>query len=156
MKTLKVLSRLFIPVIILSMAIILPANEDAQFILPDGVGTGKVFGIHYYTLKQGVAPSAFEKFIADEWEPVVGELFPGIKMMIMKGERGSKIGHYIMVYDITSLYVRNFYWPSAGESTDVANAIDEKCGDQCSQLWTRFDEMAERTEWTDYVALTKK
>jgi hypothetical protein len=156
MKPLSLVTRVFTCVIMVSIAITLPADDEAQFTLPDDVGTGKVLGIHYYTLRQGVAPSAFEKFIVNEWEPVISERFPGIKMMIMKGERGSKIGQYVMVYDITSLYVRDFYWPSAGGSTDAANAIIESCGDQCSQLWTRFGEMAERTDWTDYVGLTKK
>jgi hypothetical protein len=141
--------------LVMGVASLSAASDDAKFSLPDDIGTGKVLGIHYYTLKEGVDPAVFEKFVTGEWAPVVSELFPGVKLMLMKGERGTKINTYILAFEISSLYVRNFYWPQSGESTDAAKAIFQDC-DKCRQVWDKMSEMAKRTEWTDYVALTRK
>ena len=134
----------------------LQADNNTIFTISDDIGTGKVLGIHYYTLKEGVDPQEFERFVVEEWASVMSERFPGVQLMIMKGERGSNVGQYLMVFEINSLYVRNFYWPTAGEQTEAAKAIWKNCGDPCDQMWNRLQELAERSEWTDYVALVKK
>ncbi|GEM_PF-1382986 len=126
------------------------------FTLSEGIGTGKVLGIHSISLKKGVEPNEFEKFVVEEWAPVLQDLFPGWKALIMKGERGSRINQYILVYDISSLYARDFYVPKPWESSEMAKKIIQDCGDKCKKLVDRFEQMIERTEWTDYVALTKK
>jgi len=131
-------------------------EEKAVFTLSEGVGTGKVLGIHTISLKKGVEPKQFEKFVVEEWAPVFQDLFPGIKIMIMKGERGTDVNQYILVYDISSLYVRDFYIPKPGESSEAAKKIIQDCGDQCNKMQERIEQMVERTDWTDYVALAKR
>jgi len=128
----------------------------AVFSLPEDIGTGKVLGIHILSLKKGIEPKEFETFLVAEWAPVFQDLFPGMKIMVMKGERGSRINQYILAYDISSLYVRNFFIPKPGESSEVANKIVQDCGDKCAKLQERFEKMVERSEWTDYAALVKK
>ena len=130
--------------------------QASSFTISEEIETGKVLGIHYYTLKEGVESSEFERFITEEWNPVNRELFPGILIRLMKGERGSEIGNYILIYEMNSLYIRNFYFPTAGEQTEAATTILEKCGEQCTQVWDRFEELAERSEYTDYVELLEK
>jgi len=132
------------------------SEDSTAFSIADDISTGKVLGIHQYTLREGVDPQEFERFVTKEWSPVVSGLFPGVQLMVMKGERGSHIGRYLIVYEISSLYVRNFYWPTPGEQTEAAQAIWKTCGDRCTQVYNRFNELAERVEWTDYVALLEK
>jgi hypothetical protein len=159
MKTLKILAFVFSSLIIMAISIASYNTQkvkEVSFMIPDEIKTGKVLGIHYYKLKEGVSPLEFERFVTEEWSPVNNELFPGILIRLMKGERGSKVGHYIMIYEMNSLKIRNFYFPTRGEKTEEAFAIIEKCGEQCTQVWNRFDELAERTEYTDYVELLKK
>ena len=131
------------------------ANNKAVFTPTNEIGTGKVRGIHNFTLKDGVEPQEFERFITEEWNPVMQELWPGAQNMFMKGERGPHVGQYIMVIEMNSLYVRNFYWPTGGAS-EAAKAIQENWGDAYTQVMNRGSELAERTEWTDYVEIVKK
>jgi len=133
------------------------AQESKEvFTLSEGIGTGQVLGIHTLSLKKGVEPKQFEKFIVEEWAPVIQDIFPGMKIMVMKGERGYRINQYILAYDITSLYVRDFYVPKPGESSEIATKIIQDCGDKCEKLRQHFEQMVDRSEWTDYVALVKK
>ena len=132
------------------------ANNKAIFTRTDEFGTGKVLGIHYYTVKQGIGPQEFERFMVEEWIPVVHEIFPGWRPMFMRGERGSQVGKYIVVWEISSLYVRNYYTPAPGENSEVAKSILEKHKDLLDRVRNRMNEMAERTELTDYVELVKK
>lgn len=144
-----------------ALAFLLLSETQAQegkavFTLFEGIGTGKVLGIHFITLKKGVEPKEFEKFVVEEWAPVLQDIYPGWKIMVMKGERGSKVNQYILAHDISSLYVRDFYAPKPWESSEIAKKILQDCGEKCEKLWDRFEQMFETSEWTDYVALVKK
>lgn len=132
------------------------SEQGASYKFADGVGAGKVLGVHHYTLKEGVDPQEFERFVAEEWGPVTRERLPGVQVRLMRGVRGKRVGHYVLVFEMNSLYVRNFYCPTSGDASEAANAIWEDCGDLCDKVWTRFEELAERSEYTDYVALVKK
>jgi hypothetical protein len=121
------------------------------------MGTGKVLGIHEVVLKPGVAPADFERFAAEEWSPVVREVFPGVDGRIYKGERGRAPGSYLLVYEISSLRVRDYYFPGQGQGmSEVAQALDKACGKQCEQVWNRLSELTTLIGFTDYYALVKK
>ena len=115
----------------------------------------RLLGIHHLSLKDGINTDDFDRFIAEGWNAVFGGLFPGVRMMIVKGERGAEEGEYLLVYDIQSMYVRNWYWPVAGEGTEAATAIQETCGNACSDTWDKLDSMAENTGYTDYAQLVR-
>lgn len=119
------------------------------------VGTGKVLGIHHYSLKPGVDANAFEQFVVEQWSPVVSGVTPGVQLLLMKGERNAETGQYLLVFEIQSLYVRDYYWPTPGETTEAAEAAYARCGARCDKVWDQFDEMVERTGWADYAALVK-
>jgi hypothetical protein len=115
----------------------------------------RLLGIHHFSLKDGVKPEDFERFIVEKWNPVMSDRFPGIHLMLVKGERNARDGEYLMVYDIQSVYVRDWYWPSSDEQTEASEAIWENCGEACSDVDERFASMAERTRWADYVELVR-
>lgn len=159
MKSVKILSIVLSITIIIGISVAsakMQESKEVSFTLSEEIKAGKLLGIHHYVLKAGVEPEEFERFIIEEWNPVSHELFPGILIRIMKGERGAKINHYLMVYEMNSLYIRNFYFPTPGGQTEEATAIIEKCGEQCTKVMNRFDELAERVEYTDWVELLKK
>jgi hypothetical protein len=129
---------------------------------PDGSGAvtadkptseQRLLGVHHLSLKDGVNPEEFERFIIEEFNPVLSGVFPGVHMMVMKGERGAEEGEYLLVYDAQSLYVRDWYWPTPGESSEASTAVMEACGDACSAARDRYQSMAETTLYTDYVQL---
>lgn len=120
------------------------------------MGTGKVLGIHHVALKVGVAPAEFERFVAEEWTPAFHDLYPGIEVHIFKGERGSAPGSYVLVFDIGSLRVRDYYFPTPDQVSEVTTAIDKTCGERCNRIQSRFAQLAATTDYTDYFALVKK
>ena len=131
---------------------------------PDGSGAitasqptseQRLLGIHHLSLKDGVSPEDFERFIVEEYNPVLSGVFPGVNMMVMKGERGAEEGEFLLVYDAQSLYVRDWYWPTAGESSEASTAVMDACGDACSAVRDRYQSMAETTNYTDYVQLIR-
>jgi len=159
MKTSTILIIVFailVAIVVGVKSIEVQANNKAIFTKTDEIGTGKVLGIHHYNLKEGVDPQEFERFVTEEWYPVLHEIFPGVQSMVMKGDRGPHVGQYILVCEMNSLYVRNYYFPKISEFSEAANAILENCGDICGQLKKGFSEMVEGTEYTNYVEIVKK
>lgn len=121
------------------------------------VGTGEVLGIHEIVLKPGVEPAELERFAAEEWEPVVRDLFPGIRVRFYKGERGRAPGSYLLVYEISSLRVRDYYVPGKGAGlSPAAQALEKACGAPCEKAWTRLGELTTDLGYTDYYALVRK
>jgi hypothetical protein len=61
----------------------------------DRPGDQRLLGIHHLSLKDGVRPEDFERFVVEEWNPVMSDLIPGDRMLIMKGERNARDGEYL-------------------------------------------------------------
>jgi hypothetical protein len=147
--------------LIVVFAVAVTATSGVALLEGSGVVTGseheqRVLGLHHLSLKDGVTPEDFERFVAEEWSPVFSGLFPGIRIMVAKGDRGAGVGDYLLVYDIQSMYVRKWYWPVAGgEGTEAATALRETCGNACSDAIDKFYSMAENTGYTDYVELVR-
>ena len=81
----------------------------------------KVFGMHPFALKYGVAPEDFERFVK-EAVPHLPEL-AGVKLYILKGDRGDREGKYLMLIETESVKMRNRYWPQPGALSDEANKL---------------------------------
>jgi hypothetical protein len=81
------------------------------------VGTGRVLGIHDLVLKPDVAPAEFERFVAEEWAPAFADVYPGVDLQGLKGERGNALGTYLLVFEIDSIKARDHYFPAPGSPT---------------------------------------
>ncbi|NLV19593.1 MAG: hypothetical protein GXY51_08945 [Bacteroidetes bacterium] len=110
----------------------------------------KVLGIHYYSLKEDIDPETFEQFVISEFNPVLRDVLPGITIRIMKEENDSIDFCYLMVYDISSLYVKKTYWPENEQYSDVFNNIWNS-SNKCNEMYNRFSEMTEKKSGTDYI-----
>ena len=132
----------------------------AQKVVPSvttAMGTGEVLGIHELALKPGVTPTELERFAAEEFGPVVRDLFPGIRVRLYKGERGRAPGSYRLVYEISSLRARDYYFPGRGEGLSAAaQALSTACGAPCEKAWNRLAELTTNLGYTDYYAVVRK
>lgn len=72
----------------------------------------KLYGTHTIVLGPGVSADEFERFVRDEWQP---PQLPGIKIRILKGDRGERAGEYVMLFEFRDAAVRERYWPSGGD-----------------------------------------
>lgn len=97
--------------------------------LPNDVGTGEVLGIRELTLKEGVDPKDFENFVTEEYLPSFRQHFPGVKLMVVKGERGKDLEKYLYVMIFDSIHERNMYWPEPDQNSKVLEVIMETSGD---------------------------
>jgi hypothetical protein len=131
-----------------------PFDGSGAMIEDDRPGDQRLLGIHYLSLKDGVEPEDFERFIVEEWNPVMSDRFPGIHWMVVKGERNARDGEYLSVFDIQSVNVRDWYFPTP-EASEAWDAIWETCGEACSSLWERFSSMTEETRYADYVEIAR-
>ena len=99
----------------------------------------KVYGIHEITLKPGVTEAEFETFVKEKVLPNWD--MPGWNMSIIKGDRGDRIGGYIVLIEIESVAYRDRMAPLGGSlHEDFAKHWDpfvEKFGDEWDSLSTR-------------------
>ena len=75
----------------------------------------------------------------------------------LQGRARASPGSYLLVYEISSLRVRDYYFPGQGQGmSEVAQALYKACGKQCEQVWNRLSELTTLIGFTDYYALVKK
>jgi len=119
--------------------------------------TQRLLGIHHVSLRDGVTPQAFERFVVEDYNPVISHHIPGVHIMVMKGERNaSGSGEYLVVWDVQSVDVRDWYYPTPDTVSAALTAINEVCGETCTNLNNRlFNVLAEQTSYTDYVEVAR-
>ena len=149
MKKFFLLSALCAAFLITGFALFIPAERDSVPV-ETSLQKGKMLGLHHLTLKEGVTPGEFEKFVRDEWEPAVSGFWPGISIMVMKGERNAKPNEYIMAFDIQSKFVRDYWIPEPGKDSEAVAALNDAC-DECDRISEKMRSMTERTFWADFI-----
>jgi uncharacterized protein (TIGR02246 family) len=113
---------------------------------------GNMFGLHALTitLKENVTSTEFEKFYLEEYTPKFEEHFPGIKLYLLKGERGENKGKYGEFIYFKSLDERNYWVPEPG-------SMSEKGEEAWSKFQPTQDKLNEMIEWktiyTDWLVL---
>ncbi len=73
----------------------------------------KTYGLFNLKLKDGMTASDFEAAIA-RLAPKVTVL-PSFRSHLLKVDRGSRVGQYMMVWEFDSEETRNRYFPAPGE-----------------------------------------
>ena len=106
----------------------------------------KVFGVHPFLLKYGVNPEDFEQFVRDE-VPRLPKL-NGVKLYILKGDRGDREGRYLMLLETDSVELRDQYWPTPNTISDEANHLLTALG-----AFGRFTDGPGSPLSTDYVVI---
>ena len=110
----------------------------------------KLMGIHILKLKEGVNSTEFEQFIENDFLPSVKNSIPGFYVRILRGERNVSSGEYIMVHDIQSIGIRDIYYPTKGEPSDLTKKFITMCGTKCEKAWETFHQMVDTLNWADY------
>jgi hypothetical protein len=135
MKSLKLL----LPVL---LAFFIQSFASGQTITNDAVLANWNF-----TLKPGVLPERFEKFMVEEYTPAFEKNFTGVELIVVKGDRGVKKDGYCSLLIFKSIQERNLWWPQDGISSDKAKeaaaamkALDDRLNLMIS--WESF------TDWT--------
>ena len=107
----------------------------------------KIYATHEMELRPGVSDEAFERYIAKD-SSFFGDL-PGVVIHLLKGDRGGRVGKYMVLFEFDSVETRDRYWPASGEATDE---IQRRLVASEQELWDRW---APPYPWTDYVEVTR-
>ena len=108
------------PLAVLAAITVAAGSVTAAVALADGSattvanrpGNQRLVGIHQWSLNDGVTPEEFERFVAEEWNSGMSNRVPGLRVLVMKGERHASANEYLVVYDFQSVDVRDWYWPT--------------------------------------------
>ena len=94
--------------------------------MDDLVKPGAVFGVAHYVLPEGTDEEAFEKYMADEvmpaWQAAWEKAGTGIKIYLIKRERGDNENKYGFFIHYPNAETRNRYFPGTG-ATDEYNEL---------------------------------
>ncbi len=113
----------------------------------------KVLGIHELELKSGASGDKFERFFREE--VLSGPSLPGVRLQLLKGERGVREGKYLVITEIDSQAVRDQHFPLDGEASAEAQAYWSSA--EVQHIWDQWGNLAtqpgDTATWTDYVVV---
>jgi hypothetical protein len=109
-----------------------------------------IFGVHHLEARPGVQPEEIERFLLDEILPAMRRA-PGLKLYVLRGDRGERDGSYALLYVLDSVAVRDGFVPDSGEySQALYGAVPnlDALGATADALFT--------STFTDYVDINTK
>ena len=116
----KLCPRLSVPLPLpLALAIVLASGVPHAMSAQDpGPSSRRVVALREATLKSGVRGADFERYFADSVAGPLNRHIPGVRAYLMKGERGARVGGYVIVYEFDRLERRNEYFPKPDSTTE--------------------------------------
>ena len=125
------------------------------FILLAGVTFGQTlqkggsFGLHVLTinLAPDVTMNQYLDFLIDKFIPEAEKHYEGVKMIVMKGDRGGHENKIVLVNYFESEKARDRYWPEEGKPSDEAEAAKEKVQPLLDELQKMGTWSGEHTGW---------
>ena len=124
-----------------------------------------VMAIRDIYLKDDVDHEAFESFYINEVVATNEKCMPGVKMVLLKGDRGRESGMYKHVWMFESVELRNYYWPQegGGGGDGLGAAIGKLCEKEFAALNEAWDmywdsekmEAGPSPTFTDFVVMRK-
>ena len=105
---------------------------------------GGSFGLHVLTinLDPDVTMNQYLDFLIDKYIPEAEKHFEGVKMSVMKGDRGEHENKIALVLYFESEEARDKYWPEEGEGSDETKAAMKK-------VKPLLDELLSLGTWSD-------
>ena len=113
--------------------------------------SGPVFSMRQFELKPGVKAEEFEGFVRSEMAGAIAKAMTGVKIQVLKGDRGARKGAYILIWEFDSVAARNRYFPREGGWSSLAFLQVLK---QMKPVMNKFSGYVRaETVYTDYVAV---
>jgi hypothetical protein len=111
-----------------------------------------VFSMREFELKPGVKAVDFDAFVRKEMAGAIAKDVTGMKMLVLKGDRGARKGAYLLVWEFDSLAVRNHYFPKEGGWN---NPAFQQVLNQMQGVMDKFSAyVREQAVYTDYVTVS--
>jgi hypothetical protein len=109
-----------------------------------------VIAVRELELKTGVTEATFERFVREEYLPAWN--VPGMRVRIMKGDRGSRAGLYLHLFEFESVETRDRYFPppEGSGASDEFRRYAQSLAPVIEKLWSLA---VLPSGYTDYVEL---
>jgi hypothetical protein len=75
----------------------------------------KIYGVHTISLRLGASAEEFERFVNEEVNGM--SMYDGWKLMVLKGDRGDRVGRFLVLFEIDDVASRDRYAPADGSTT---------------------------------------
>jgi hypothetical protein len=115
-----------------------------------------VYGLHEIELQPGVEPEEYERFFVEELAP--SPMVPGLKVHLLKGDRGVRGGKYLVFLEIESLEARDRYFPRPGEESEEFTRFLQQHPEAAAafEKWQKMGPFGSKTDIaTDYIAVAE-
>ena len=114
---------------------------------------GCVIGVHHMpdiVLAEGATMDDFIEFNLQKYIPAFEKALPGVKVFLVKGNRGEEEDNLGMIYYCESVKVRDQYWPEKDVTSEKANAALET---HVAPVMEEYDKIVKsmssgHTDWT--------
>ena len=111
-----------------------------------------VLSLREFELRSGVKTETFEAFVRQEMAAVAKDT-AGMKIRILKGDRGTCKGRYVLLWEFDSVASRNSYFPKEG---GFASPAFRDAWKRMSGVMDRFSGyVKEASAYTDYVVVSE-
>jgi hypothetical protein len=110
----------------------------------------RVIGLHETALHHGVSEAEFEQFLREELAPAAAKL-EHLKLYVIKGDRGDRMGRYLTVVEFDSVDERNRQWPERDQASEEGKQEMEKL-QPVIQKWQTYANFG-NPAFTDYVEI---
>ncbi len=118
----------------------------------DDVGSEMVIGAHEIELVEGVDASEFENYVKQKFAPAWKKPRGGMRIVVVKGDRGARKNKYQLVFTFDSVETRNKFFPKeGGEASAEYLATVQPVGEEMEGLFKMIVE--QDGPYTDYIAL---
>jgi hypothetical protein len=115
----------------------------------------KVYGIHVLELNPGVTGEEYEQFMAGEGAALL-QAFPGVKLYILKGDRGARAGQYAALWEFDSVEVRDQMFPRVdGPWAETVGQFLHPLARLSEKAATLTTEASGPATYTDYVVVAE-
>jgi hypothetical protein len=130
-----------------SVAMIVRAAE------PEIKTSGPVYSMREFDLKSGVNTDEFDAFVRKEMANALGKDAEGMKLLILRGDRGVRRGHYLLVWEFDSVAARDRYFPREGS---LGSPAFQQVLDRMKAVMGKFSgEINQNFAYTDYVQMSE-
>jgi hypothetical protein len=102
------------------------------------------------TLKPGIRAEDFERYVADSLAGPMNRHVPGVHAYLLKGERGARVGGYVIVFEFDSLGRRNAYFPRPDTTSTLWDQLARALPATAMDHLARYVEVR---DYTDYVVV---
>jgi hypothetical protein len=120
---------------------------------PSEVVPSPVLSMREFALKPGISAADFEQFVRGEMAQTVAKNVKGMKIKILKGDRGDRKGAYSLVWEFDSVTTRNQFFPREG---GLGGPPFDEAWEHIKPVMGKFKTFVKDLgDYTDYVVVSE-